>query len=102
MLWFFVMAAGFGLLLGLIFRVTAVIAASIVLALASAVLGPALGGWSVWQTIGATFGGVFALQGGYTAGLFLMMLIMSQLGHWSDVRDRLLESYRALSRARVR
>lgn len=103
MLWFFIMAAGAGLLLGLVFRVAAVIAASVALALSSAILGPALAGWGVWQTIGAAFGGVLALQGGYTAGLLLMMLVISLMGQWSEVRDRLVESYRALSRAaRVR
>ena len=100
MLWLYVAAGGLGLLLGLCFRVPAVVAASAVLALASATVGPLLAGWSVWTVLAAALGGVFALQCGYFAGL-LLMCAWSRAGSWSDMRERLVYNYRALlARAR--
>jgi|GEM_PF-4980770 len=93
MLWFYVGAAGLGLLLGLVFRAGAVIAASAVLAAASAVLGPLLAGWSIWLVLAAAFGGTFALQAGYFSGLLLTCTLSRT--DWADVRERLLGGYRS-------
>lgn len=97
MLWLYAGAVGFGLLLGLRFRVGAVIAASAVLVMGSAILGPLLAGWSVWMVLSAAFGGAFALQCGYFAGL-LLMCALSRVGA-SDARERLAGGYRTLTRA---
>jgi hypothetical protein len=94
MLWLYVAAAGFGLLLGFSFRVAAVVAASVVMAVASVVLGPLLAGWSVSMVLSAVFGGTFALQCGYFAGL-LAMCAWSRVD-WLDLRERLVGNYRAL------
>jgi hypothetical protein len=71
MLWLLVGAAGLGVLLGLRFRVAAVAAASFVLVLLSVTVGQLLAGWSFWTVLSAAFGGPFALQCGYVAGLLL-------------------------------
>jgi hypothetical protein len=104
MLWLLIGALGFGLLLGLFFRVAAVIAASVVLAAASLTMGPLLAEWSIWSVLSAVFGGAFALQCGYVTGL-LLIFAWSRMD-WSDTRERLLDSYRAMlaraSRALIR
>jgi hypothetical protein len=94
MLWLLFGAIGFGLLLGLFFRVAAVIAASIVLATASVTMGPLLAGWSIWLVLFAVFGGTIALQCGYFAGL-LLIFAWSRVDR-SDARARLMDSYRAM------
>ncbi|HXF52616.1 MAG TPA: hypothetical protein VNK52_00695 [Hyphomicrobiaceae bacterium] len=93
MLWFYVGAAALGLLLGLVFRAGAVIAASVVLAAASVVLGPLLAGTSIWLALAVAFGGTFALQMGYFTGL-LLICALSRV-EWADARERLLGGYRS-------
>jgi hypothetical protein len=97
MLWLYAGAAGLGLLLGLRFRVGAVIAASAVLVMASAILGPLLAEWSVWMVLSAVFGGPLALQCGYFAGLLLMCALSRASS--ADARERLVGGYRALTRS---
>jgi len=65
-----VLAGGLGFLLGLRYRVTAVVPASA----AAAVLAPCiayLGGAELWAVLLAAFGAVVALQLGYLGGLLL-------------------------------
>lgn len=99
MLWLYVAAGGIGLLFGLCFRVPAIVAASAALAMAGLIIG-SVAGWSAWTMLAAVFGGTFALQVGYLAGL-LLMCAWSRIGSWSDMRERLIYNYRALlARAR--
>jgi hypothetical protein len=94
MFWLYVAAAGFGLLLGFYFRVATVAAASVVMAVASVALGPLLAGWSISTVLSAVFGGTFALQCGYFAGL-LATCAWSRVD-WPDLRERLVGNYRSL------
>lgn len=71
MLWVYAAAGGFGLLLGLRYRVAAVGAASVMLVMAS-IVAATLAGWSLWMTFAMVFGGTFALQCGYLLGLMVM------------------------------
>lgn len=70
MLWAYAAAGGLGLLLGLRYRVPAVVLASAAVALASVFVAP-FAGWSLWATVVTAFVGVLALQCGYVAGLGL-------------------------------
>jgi hypothetical protein len=68
-----VLAGGLGFLLGLRFRVPAVVPASAV----AAVMGPLvahLASAGVWAVVGASVGAVVALQCGYLGGLLLSFL----------------------------
>jgi len=96
MLWWYVSAAGLGLMFGLRFRVPAVIAASAVLVVTGVAAGPLLG-WSLGSALVAAFGAAFVLQCGYFAGL-LLMCAFTRIGSWSDIGERLIYSYRARAR----
>lgn len=71
MLWAYAAAGGLGLLLGLRYRVPAVLVASAVFALGSVAIAPSTG-WSPWVTLAVTFGGALTLQCGYLVGLGIM------------------------------
>jgi hypothetical protein len=62
-------AGGVGLLLGVFFRVPAVLAASGLLVAASAIAGPVVGGW--WASAALLVSTLISLQAGYLAGLVL-------------------------------
>lgn len=70
MLWAYASAGGFGLLLGLRYRASAVIAASAVLMLLGATA-CRLAGWSIWSAVAGAFSSALALQCGYVVGLLL-------------------------------
>ncbi len=74
MLWAYAAAGGLGLLLGLRYRVLAVLAASAVFALASIALAP-FAGWSPWVTFAVVLGGAFTLQCGYLTGSILICAV---------------------------
>jgi hypothetical protein len=96
MLWLYITAGGVGLILGLRFRVPAVVAASAVLLVGAITVG-LVAGWSIWTTLAAAFGGAFILQCSYFAGL-LLMCAFSRIGSWSDIGGKLIYTYRARAR----
>jgi hypothetical protein len=69
-LWAIAAAGSVGLLLGLRFRMPAVLAAS-ALILAGGSAAVPFAGAPLWTVLGTTFGTVCALQGGYLVGLLL-------------------------------
>jgi len=79
MLWGYGAAGGLGLLLGLRYRVSAVVAASPAVALVSIALA-AFAGWSRWIALSVAIGGVFILQCGYLVGLGLTCIQRHVLG----------------------
>jgi hypothetical protein len=71
MLWLIVSAASTGILLGLWLRVPSVLAASLLVAVASAVLVPLLTEWSLLTGMAFVFVLLGALQFGYLAGALI-------------------------------
>jgi hypothetical protein len=90
------LAGGLGFLLGLRYRVTAVVPASAAAAMLTTGTGY-LGGFELWVVVLAAFGSVVALQLGYLAGLLLSFFTASRansdhdLGsterYWADAKD---------------
>jgi hypothetical protein len=90
------LAGGLGFLLGLRYRVTAVVPASAVAALLTSSIGY-LGGFELWVIGLAAFGSVVALQLGYLGGLLLSFFTAPRanpdrdLGsterYWADAKD---------------
>ncbi len=80
MLWAYAVAGGLGLVLGLRYRVPAVLVASAAYTLASITVAP-FAGWSLWATLAVVFGGAFALQCGYLVGLGLVC-VATRARHW--------------------
>lgn len=68
MLWAIVSVASIGILLGLWFRVASILAASLILAVASTALLPLLTEWSLLMAVGFLFVLLSALQCGYLVG----------------------------------
>lgn len=103
MFWAYAAAGGLGLLLGLRYRVPAVLAASAAFALLSIAIAP-FAGWSPWATLAVALGGAFTLQCGYLAGL-MMMCAAARARLWPRLIRRHLLGYAALLpgiRARTR
>lgn len=87
-------AAGLGLLLGLRYRVAAVVAMSAALVVAVTAIGP-FAGRSLWAALAAAFVAAFALQLGYLGGL-LLMCAASRARSWPRIVRRQARSYRAI------
>lgn len=93
-----VLAGGLGFLLGLRYRVTAVIPASAAAAVLTCGVGY-LGGVELWVILLAAFGSVVALQVGYLGGLLLSFFtapranpdhdhdLRSTERYWADAKD---------------
>src|SRR6516164_5678389 len=90
MLWLLVTASAFGILLGLWLRVSALLGASVVLVVATAVL-MTLGQWSLLQAIGLIYLLLITLQLGYLVGLLLSGARTRLAAGQSPLRSLLVE-----------
>jgi|SoiMethySBSTD1v2_1073268.scaffolds.fasta_scaffold933612_3 hypothetical protein len=93
-----ILAGGLGFLLGLRYRVTAVVPASAAVAALTSGIGY-LGGIELWLVVLAAFGSVVVLQVGYLGGLLLSFFTASRANpdhdhdlrsterYWADAKD---------------